>query len=78
MQYTGSISRGATAEKHNTRECYRDEEHTPENIVTSRTPENVTLVNRSLEDVYQERFGEALEAYNAKQVEKPPDAQNRP
>lgn len=70
MKYTGSISRGETAEKHNTRECYKDEEHTPENIVTSRTPENVTLVNRSLEDVYQERFGEALEAYNAKQVEK--------
>lgn len=70
MQYTGSISRGETAEKHNTRECYRDEEHTPENIDRSRTPENVTLVNRSLEDVYQERFGEALEAYNAQQVAK--------
>lgn len=70
MQYTGSISRGETAEKHNTRECYRDEERTPENIDRSRTPENVTLVNRSLEDVYQERFGEALEAYNAQQVAK--------
>lgn len=70
MRYTGSISRGETAEKHNTRECYRDEEHTPENIDRSRTPENVTLVNRSLEDVYQERFGEALEAYNAQQVAK--------
>ena len=76
MQYTGSISRGETAEKHNTRECYRDEEHTPENIDRSRTPENVTLVNRSLEDVYQERFGEALEAYNAQQVAKrPPERQ---
>lgn len=70
MQATGSISRGTTAEKHNTRECYRDEEHTPENIDRSRTPENVTLVNRSLEEVYQERFGEALEAYNAQQVAK--------
>ena len=70
MQSTGSISRGKTAEKHNTRECYRDEEHTPENIDRSRTPENITLVNRSLDEVYRERFGEALEAYNAKQVEK--------
>ena len=70
MQATGSISRGTTAEKHNTRERYRDEEHTPENIDRSRTPENVTLVNRSLEEVYQERFGEALEAYNAQQVAK--------
>jgi chaperonin cofactor prefoldin len=70
MQYTGSISRGETAEKHNTRECYRDDVHTPDNIDRSRTPENITLVNRSLDEVYRERFGEALEAYNAKQVEK--------
>ena len=70
MRYTGSISRGTTAEKHNTRECYRDEEHTPENIDCSRTPENVILVNRSLEEVYEERFEDALEAYNAKQVAK--------
>lgn len=70
MQYTGSISRGKTAEKHNTRECYRDPEHTPENIDRARSEQNVVLVNRSLEDVYAERFGEALEAYNAKQVEK--------
>lgn len=70
MQYTGSISRGDTAEKHNTRECYRDEEHTPKNIDRARSAENVTLVNRSLDEVYRDRFGEALEAYNAQQVAK--------
>lgn len=70
MKATGSISRGKTAERHNTRECYRDEAHTPGNIDRTRTPENVVLVNRTLEDVYRERFGEACEAYNAQQVAK--------
>lgn len=68
MQATGSISRGKTAEKHNTRECYRGQ--APANIDRLRTPKNVTLVNRPLEDVYRERFGAALDEYNAKQVEK--------
>ena len=70
MQSTGSISRGKTAEKHNTRECYRDREHTPENIDFDRRGDNIVLENRSLEDVYRERFGAALDEYNAKQVEK--------
>ncbi len=70
MRFTGSISRGKTAEKHNTRECYGDDEHTPENIDRARSGDNVVLVNRSLEDVYRERFGDATGKYNAKQVEK--------
>lgn len=70
MRATGSISRGRTAERHNTRECYRDEEHTPGNIDRSRSAGNVVLVNRELEDVYRERFGAATEEYNARQVEK--------
>lgn len=70
MEATGSISRGKTAEKHNTRECYRDEEHTPENIDRSRSADNIVLVNRPIEDVYRERFGAATEEYNARQVEK--------
>ena len=68
MQLTGSISRGKTAEKHNTRECYRT--RTPENIDRTRTRTNVVLENRTLEDVYAERFGAAAETYNARQVEK--------
>lgn len=68
MQLTGSISRGKTAEKHNTRECYRT--RTPENIDRTRTRTNVVLENRTLGDVYAELFGAAAEAYNARQVEK--------
>lgn len=70
MKCTGSISRGKTAEKHNTRECYHDLEHTPENIDRGKIADNVVLVDRSLEDVYAERFAAAMEEYNAKQREK--------
>lgn len=70
MQSTGSISRGRTAEKHNTRECYPDRERTPTNIDRERSAQNQTLVNRLLADVYAERFGAAAEAYSAAQVAK--------
>lgn len=70
MQSTGSISRGKTAQKHNTRECYQDREHTPDNIDFDRRADNIVLVNRPIEEVYEARFGAAAEAYNAKQVEK--------
>lgn len=70
MQSTGSISRGKTAQKHNTRECYQDREHTPDNIDFDRRADNIVLVNRHIEEVYEACFGAAAEAYNAKQVEK--------
>lgn len=70
MQSTGSISRGKTAQKHNTRECYQDREHTPDNIDFDRRADNIVLVNRPIEEVYEACFGAAAEAYNARQVEK--------
>lgn len=70
MQSTGSISRGKTAQKHNTRECYQDREHTPDNIDFDRRADNIVLVNRPIEEVYEACFGAAAEAYNEKQVEK--------
>lgn len=70
MQSTGSISRGKTAQKHNTRECYQGREHTPDNIDFDRRADNIVLVNRPIEEVYEACFGAAAEAYNAKQVEK--------
>lgn len=70
MQSTGSISRGKTAQKHNTRECYQDREHTPDNIDFDRRADNIVLMNRPIEEVYEACFGAAAEAYNAKQVEK--------
>lgn len=69
VRYTGSISRGKTAEKHNTRECYAPG-RTPANIDRARTHENVVWVDRTLEEVYEERFGDAARTYSALQVEK--------
>lgn len=70
MKCTGSISRGKTAEKHNTRENYEKMEQPPSHIDLTRTSNNVVLVNESLEDVYTRLFGEATEEYNQKQIEK--------
>lgn len=83
---TGSISKGDTAPKHNTRESYLDgheptdlewiAEHLEElkkkepNIDFMKTHKNVVIENRRIEDVYRECFGAAAEAYSAKQVEK--------
>ncbi len=68
MKFTGSISRGKTAEKHNMRECYGAD--APANIDRARSGDNVVLVDRSLADVYVERFGAALADYNEQQVAK--------
>lgn len=86
MGMTGSISKGDTAPKHNTRESYLDgheptdlewiAEHLEElkkkepNIDFMKTHKNVVIENRRIEDVYRECFGAAAEAYSAKQVEK--------
>lgn len=83
---TGSISKGDTAPKHNTRESYLEgheptdlewiAEHLDElskkepNIDFMKTHKNVVIENRRIEDVYRECFGAAAEAYSAKQVEK--------
>lgn len=83
---TGSISKGDTAPKHNTRESYLEgheptdlewiTEHLEElskkepNIDFMKTHKNVVIENRRIEDVYRECFGAAAEAYSAKQVEK--------
>ena len=70
MQSTGSISRGRPAEKHNTRECYRDAASTPPNIDRERMADNIVLANRDLASMYEELFGDATREYNALQVAK--------
>ena len=65
---TASISKGKLAPAHNRRECYA--ENCPDHIDQERTPENVTFIDRDISEVYEELFGQALEEYNQKQVEK--------
>lgn len=83
---TGSISKGDTAPKHNTRESYLEgheptdlewiSEHIEEltkkepNIDFMKTHKNVVIEDRPIEEVYEACFCAAAEAYNAKQVEK--------
>lgn len=69
QRFTGSISRGKTAEKHNTRECYAPG-RTPANIDRRRSWDNVVYIDHTLEELYEARFGEAARAYSAAQVEK--------
>lgn len=68
-QFTASISKGAPAEGHNRRDWMTEKKH-PAHIDFARTPQNVVLVDRPLEEVYEEQFGAAVELYNYRQREK--------
>ena len=70
MKCTGSISRGHTANLHNSRVIYKDADHTPAHIDPDRVKEDVFLVNLQLEEVYERAFGDALRDYNERQVTK--------
>ncbi|MDA2616277.1 plasmid recombination protein, partial [Bacillus cereus] len=48
----------------------RENIHGNPGIDSSRLNENIYFVQRDIRDVYQEVFGEAIEAYNAKQSRK--------
>lgn len=70
MKCTGSISKGHTANLHNSRVIYKDADHTPAHIDPDRVKEDVFLVNLQLEEVYERAFGDALRDYNERQVTK--------
>lgn len=70
MKCTGSISKGHTANLHNSRVIYKDADHTPAHIDPNRVKEDVFLVNLQLEEVYERAFGDALRDYNERQVAK--------
>lgn len=59
---SGQIGKGSIG--HNNRWFIAD------NVDRTRTGENITLVRENIRTVYQELFGEALDAYNAKQKRK--------
>jgi hypothetical protein len=67
-EYTTSISRGKTAQRHNRRDCY-NERNVPDNIDLSRVHENVVIIDRDIREVYDETFGAAVEEFNRKKVE---------
>lgn len=62
-----SMPQGKGSQLHNKREYKSIGRSIPEHIDQNRTHENVTLVDIPIKQAYDELFGEALAAYNAKQ-----------
>ena len=62
-----SMPQGKGSQLHNRREYEKIGKPIPDNIDSSKTAENITLVDRGIQQVYQEIFGDALEQYNSKQ-----------
>jgi hypothetical protein len=62
-----SMPQGKGSQLHNKREYKSIGRDIPEHIDQTRTHENVTLVDIPIKQAYDELFGEALAAYNAKQ-----------
>lgn len=62
-----SMPQGKGSQLHNKREYKSIGRDIPEHIDQKRTHENVTLVDIPIKQAYDELFGEALAAYNAKQ-----------
>lgn len=62
-----SMPQGKGSQLHNRREYEKIGKPIPDNIDSSKTAENITLVDRDIRQVYQEIFGDALEQYNSKQ-----------
>ena len=62
-----SMPQGKGSQLHNRREYEKIGKPIPDNIDSSKTAENITLVDRDINEAYREIFGEALDKYNAKQ-----------
>ena len=62
-----SMPQGKGSQLHNRRDYEKIGKPIPENIDSSKTAENITLVDKDIRQAYQEIFGDALEKYNSKQ-----------
>lgn len=62
-----SMPQGKGSQLHNRREYEKIGKPIPDNIDSSKTAENITLVDRDIKEAYREIFGEALDKYNVKQ-----------
>lgn len=63
MKVSGSVTKGTGNLNHNRRQLA----YVKDNIDRSRTPNNVILVDRDIQELYAEIFGLAVNEYNAKQ-----------
>lgn len=63
MKVSGSVTKGTGNLNHNRRQLA----YVKDNIDRSRTPNNVVLVDRDIQELYAEIFGLTVNEYNAKQ-----------
>jgi len=61
------MPQGKGSQMHNRRDYEKIGQDIPDNIDTSKTQDNIVLVDMDVKEAYQEIFGEAVEKYNAKQ-----------
>lgn len=62
-----SMPQGNGSQLHNRRDYEKIGKPIPDNIDSSKTVENIVLVDKNIKEAYREIFGEALEKYNNKQ-----------
>lgn len=62
-----SMPQGKGSQMHNRREFEKIGRAVPDNIDTSLSYQNITLLDKDIRAAYKEIFGEALQEYNAKQ-----------
>ena len=62
-----SMPQGKGSQLHNRRDYEKIGKPIPDNIDSSKTDENIIIVDKDIRKAYQEIFGEALEQYNRKQ-----------
>ena len=62
-----SFPQGKGSLMHNRRDYAKYGIEMPNNIDTSRTGENVIVIDRDIKEAYEDIFGEAVKEYNAKQ-----------
>lgn len=72
LTFSVRMEKSMTNLRHNNRNLTEEEYKQPahEHIIRERTKDNIVIKHSTIQEAYQEVFGEAVEAYNAKQKRK--------
>ena len=72
LTFSVRMEKSMTNLRHNNRNLTEEEYKQPahEHIIRDRTKDNIVIKNSPIQEAYQEVFGEAVEAYNARQKRK--------
>ena len=72
LTFSVRMEKSMTNLRHNNRNLTEEEYKQPahEHIIRDRTKDNIVIKHSTIQEAYQEVFGEAVEAYNARQKRK--------